>query len=50
MTLNLIQNEYRYNTYFKRFVDEFCRTHDCTVEDALKDDQIRKKFWMYTEV
>ena len=46
----LIKNEYRYNSNFKKYVDEYCAKNECTLEDAFKTDQVKKKFWIYTEV
>ena len=48
--MNLIKNEYKYNTAFRQFVDEFCRNNNCTLEDAFNDEQVKRKFYMYTEV
>ena len=48
--MNLIRNEYKYNANFRRFVDEYCEKKDCTLEDALNDEHVKRKFWMYTEV
>lgn len=47
---SLIRNEYRYNANFRNLVDEYCRNNDCTLEDALNDDKVKKNFYMYTEV
>ncbi|WP_304431151.1 hypothetical protein [Romboutsia ilealis] len=46
----MIRNEYNYNTNFKKYVDEFCKNNNCTVEDALENDQVKRMFWRYTEV
>ena len=48
--MNLIKNEYMYNSNFREYVDEYCVNNGCTLEDAFKDDQVKRKFWMYTEV
>ncbi|MCM1234150.1 MAG: hypothetical protein NC489_28945 [Ruminococcus flavefaciens] len=48
--MNLIENEYRYNTAFRQFVYDFCRNNGCTLQDAFNDEQVKKKFWIYTEV
>ncbi|MBD5487302.1 MAG: hypothetical protein HDR13_00685 [Lachnospiraceae bacterium] len=48
--MNLIQNEYRYNSNFKKYVDEYCAKNECTLEDAFQNEQVKRKFWMYTEV
>lgn len=48
--MNLIRNEYRYNSNFKKYVDEYCEKNGCTLEDAFNDEHIKRRFWMYTEV
>ena len=48
--MNLIKNEYKFNKIFKQYVDEYCERNGCTLEDAFKDEQIKRKFYMYTEV
>ena len=48
--MNLIRNEYRHNTNFKKFVDEYCKNSGCTLEDAFNDEYVKRRFWMYTEV
>lgn len=46
----MIRNEYRYNPYFRKFVDEYREKNACTVEEALNSDYIRKMYYRYTEV
>lgn len=46
----LMQNEYRYNPNFRQYVDEYCVSNQCTLEDAFNDEYVKRKFWMYTEV
>lgn len=48
--MNLIENEYRYNSSFRKFVDEYCKKHKCTLEDAFLDKYVRQMFWRYTEL
>ena len=48
--MDLIRKEYSYNTYFRKYVDEFCRKYKCTLEDALKNEHIRQIFWRYTDL
>ena len=48
--MSLIENEYRYNSYFRKYVDEYCEKNGCTLETAFKNDQIKRKFYLYTEV
>lgn len=47
---NLIKNEYNYNTNFRNFVDEYCKNNGCSLEEAFNAEQVKGKFWMYTEV
>lgn len=47
---NLIKNEYNYNPYFRKVVDEYCRKEGCTLEDAFNNEYIKRRFWMSTEV
>ncbi len=48
--MNLIKNEYRYNSNFRKYVDEYCNKHECTVEEAFNDAHVKQMFWRYTEV
>lgn len=48
--MNLVENEYKYNAKFKKYVDEFCERNRCTLEDALKDEKVKQKFLIYTEL
>lgn len=48
--MNLIRNEYRYNSNFKQYVDEYCSKNGCTVDEAFKKEQVKRMFWRYTEV
>ena len=45
-----MMNEYRYNTKFRKIVDEYCVDNECSLEEAFETDQIKSKFWMYTEM
>lgn len=46
----MIENEYRHNKRFRQAVDKYCRENSLTVEQALKQDEIKRMFWHYTEV
>lgn len=46
----LIHNEYKYNQNFKKYVDEYCDKNGCTVNEAFKNEDIKRMFWRYTEV
>lgn len=48
--MNLMMNEYRYNSNFRKCVDEYCDKNKCLVEDALNDSYIKQMFLKYTEV
>lgn len=48
--MNLLQNEYRYNKNFRKYVDEYCDKNGCTVDEAFNDTHIKQIFWRYTEV
>lgn len=48
--MSLMRNEYVFNSNFRKYVDEYCANNGCTLEDAFKADQVKKKFWIYTEV
>lgn len=48
--MNLMINEYRYNATFRKYVNEYCNKNECTLEDTFKDDQVKRKFWIHTEV
>lgn len=47
---NLMKNEYRYNSNFRKFVDEYCNNNRCTVDEAFCSEEIKKVFWIYTEL
>lgn len=48
--MSLMRNEYVYNLSFKKYVDEYCDKNECTLEEAFNSEQVKRKFWMYTEV
>lgn len=48
--MRLIQNEYKYNSNFRKYVDEYCRINHCTKEDAFKNEKVKSMFWKYTEI
>lgn len=48
--MNLIKNEYKYNQYFKKCVDEYCDKNRCTLDDAFNDPHVKQMFWRFTEV
>lgn len=48
--ISLIRNEYRYNSKFKKYVDEYCIKNECTIDEAFNNEEIKKIFWRYTEV
>lgn len=48
--MDLMINEYKYNTNFQRYVDEFCERNNCTIDDVFENEQVKRMFWKYTEV
>lgn len=48
--MGLIENEYRHNIRFRRFVDRYCEENGLTLEQALERDEVKRAFWHYTEV
>lgn len=48
--MNMIINEYKYNSDFMEYVDKYCEKNNCSLEDAFNDDDIKQVFWKYTEV
>lgn len=48
--MNLMMNEYKYNSNFRKYVDEYCNKNKCSIEDALNDSHVKQMFWRYTEV
>lgn len=46
----LIQNEYRHNKKFQKYIDDYCTKNGRTVSEAFKDAHIKQIFWKYTEV
>lgn len=46
----MIENEYRYNSRFRCFVDGYAAEHGLTVEEALKHRQVREAFQHYREL
>lgn len=48
--MNMIENEYRFNVNFRKFVDEYCDKNRITVEEAFNDAFVKHMFWRYTDV
>lgn len=46
----MIENEYRHNKRFRDYVEQYAAKHGITAEEALKHENVRRKFLMYTEV
>lgn len=45
----LMENEYRFNLDFRRYVDRYCNTHGKTVKEALTHEMVRQAYLMYTD-
>ncbi len=48
--MELILNEYRHNSKFRKYVNEYCKKNKCTIKDALKTEKVKQRFWLYTEL
>ena len=46
----MIENEYRHNARFRRFVDKYCGEKGLTLEQALKRDEVKRIFRHYTDL
>ena len=40
----MIENEYRHNEEFRRYVDKYCSAHGISVEEALRHAIVIEKF------
>lgn len=45
-----VHNEYKFNQKFREYVDKYCNTYGCTVEEALQHELVRQVCLMYTDV
>ena len=48
--INLIKNEYRYNSNFRKYVDEYCNKNRCPVDEAFTNENVKRMFWRYADV
>lgn len=48
--MDLMKNEYRYNSNFRKFVDEYCKKNKLSIKEAFDKSDVRKMFWRYVEV
>lgn len=46
----MIENECRHNKRFRQAVDKYCRENSLTVEQALKQDEVKRMFRYYTDL
>lgn len=46
----MLHNEYMFNQRFREYVDKYCKTYGCTVDEALTHELIRQAYLYYTEV
>ncbi len=44
------KNEYRFNSRFRRYVDEYRENMNITVEEALTHEIVKQVYLSYTEV
>lgn len=47
---NLIKNEYKHNSNFRKYVDEYCKQNRCTIDEAFCNEDVKRMFWRCTEV
>lgn len=46
----MIENEYRHNKRFRQEVDKYCMENSLTVEQALKQDKVKRMFRYYMDL
>lgn len=45
-----VSNEYKFNTNFKKYVDEYCKENNITVDEALNCEEVKRVCLYYTDV
>lgn len=45
-----LENEYRYNTAFREYVDKYCKRYNLTVDEALRQEIVKQVYLYYAEV
>lgn len=45
-----LENEYRYNTDFREYVDKHCKRYNLTVEEALRQEIVKQVYLYYAEI
>ena len=45
-----LENEYRYNTAFREYVDKHCKRYNLTVDEALRHEIVKQVYLYYAEV
>ena len=45
-----LENEYRYNKDFRKYVDKYCKQYNLTVEEALRQEIVKQVYLYYAEI
>ena len=48
--MTLVENDYRWNRNFRKYVDKYAKEHDITPEGALEHEVVRQVWRYYTEL
>lgn len=46
----MIQNDYKFNQQFQKFVDAYCQENGVSVDEALGHVEVKRAWRQYTEV
>lgn len=46
----VLKSEYMYNPKFKKYVDKYCKKHNCTIKEAFEKKKVKLAFWQYTDL
>ena len=46
----MMKNEYFHNSYFRNFVNEYCNKNRITIDEAFKEEEIKKLFLRLTDL
>ena len=46
----MMKDEYFNNSYFRNFVNEYCNKNRITIDEAFKEEEIKKLFMRLTDV
>ena len=46
----MIKNEYLHNSYFRNLVNEYCKKNRISIDEAFKEEEIKKLFLRLTDI